>query len=307
MSLPQHIRIGICLIVIAAFIISVQDLVFKQFATHLSLWQVFAVRGLITLPLLVMLMRFWQGDRFRFRSLVQGFAPWPLLRSLTFTLTLLAFYAALPKLSFATVGAANYIAPLFIAVLSALIVGERVAWAGWLGIVLGLGGLLLMLQPGTDAFSPWIFLPVGGALSYAISHIITRTKCQHLDATTLAFSQSSLMMVSGFLVAGGLLIWPVGEALEIAEPLLFGPWPGLTGRDWGVLTLMALLTIAASTLVARAYQVAPPATVATFEYSYILFAAFWDAMTGALPNPLGLMGITLILIAGILVLKKANP
>ena len=307
MSLPQQIRLGIILIVLAALIISLQDLVFKAFVQHLSLWQVFAVRGLIAVPLFLILIRTWQQQNFRLSKIAEGFAPWPLLRSITFTLTLLAFYAALPKLSFATVGAANYTAPLFVALLSALVIGERMRWVGWLGVAIGFGGLLLLLQPGTDAFSPWIFLPVIGAVSYAISHVITRTKCQHLDPLTLALSQSVMMMLSGFLVAVGMFIWQPGEALVTAEPQLFGPWPSLDWADVALLTLMAILTIAASTLVARSYQIAPPSIVATFEYSYLIFAAFWDSLSGDLPGPIGLTGIALIFLAGVLLLRTSSP
>lgn len=305
-ALPQNIRLGISLIVFGAFVISVQDVVFKTWAAHLNLWQVFAVRGFIALPVLLILIAIWQRGLPNLRELAAGFAPWPLLRAATFTFTLLAFYAALPKLSLATVGAANYTAPLFVAMLSALVIGERVRAVGWAGIVLGFGGLLLLLRPGTDAFSPWVLLPVFGAMSYAVSHVITRTKCQHLAPTTLSLAQNTLMMLSGFVISGVFLLWQPSAELIAAEPQIFGPWPNLEAQDYGILTFMALLTILASTLLARAYQAAPPATVATFEYSYLIFAAFWDALIAELPDALGFTGIALIALAGVLVVRTAS-
>lgn len=299
--LPQQILRGVTLVVIAAFVISVNDVVFKTFAGHLSLWQVFALRGVLAVPILALI-----GFR-QVRQFAQGFAPWPLLRAVTFTFTLLAFYAALPYLSFATVGAANYTAPLFVAIIAALVVGERVSPLGWVGLILGFVGILVLLQPGTDAFSPWVLLPILGAVAYAVSHTITRLKCQHLSPLTLSFAQNTTMMISGFLVGGLFLTFDPSAELLADHPALFRAWPTLDLRDWGILLALALITILASTLIAAAYQSAPAPTVATFEYSYLIFAAGWDSFFGDLPTRLALLGIGLIVIAGVLVLRTTNP
>lgn len=299
--LPQNLRLGISLIVFAAFVISVNDIVFKQFADHLSLWQVFAVRGVMTLPILALI-----GWR-HVRQFPEAFAPWPLLRASTFALTLLSFYAALPYLNLATVGAANYTAPLFVAILSAWLLREGLGRWGWLGLGLGFVGILVLLRPGTDAFSPWVLLPLFGAVCYAISHTITRAKCQHLNPLSLSFGQNAMMMVFGFLFGALFLIFSPGGEIAAEYPQIFGSWPTLSSSDWGILLALGLITILASTLIARAYQSAPAPVVATFEYTYLIFAAGWDAVRGDFPAPISLLGIAMIILAGVLVLRKANP
>lgn len=296
---PQHIRLGIALIVLGAFVISVSDLVFQVFAGGLSLWQVFAVRGVITLPLLIAL-----GFR-HLPHFAQAFAPWPLLRAITFTATLLLFYAALPYLDLSVVGAANYTAPLFVALLAAWLLREGLGPRGWLGLGLGFGGILLLLKPGTGDFSPWVLLPLLGAVSYAISHTITRAKCQHLHPFALSFGQNFMMMASGFLFGGLVLAFAPAPDLAAAYPALLGPWPPLSALDWGVLVGLAVLTVTASTLLARAYQAAPGPIVATFEYTYLIFAAGWDTLRGNLPDTWALLGMVLIIVAGLIVLKRA--
>ncbi|MEM9241907.1 MAG: DMT family transporter, partial [Pseudomonadota bacterium] len=143
---PQNIVGGVLLIVVTALTISLQDLVFKLFSGELTLWQIFALRGMMAVPVLILLGSLRQGLR-PILSLACGF--WPLMRGLCLTMTFLAFYAAIPFLSLSTVGAANYIAPVFVAILSAYVIKEPVSRLGWIGVVLGFAGVVVLLQPGT--------------------------------------------------------------------------------------------------------------------------------------------------------------
>ena len=102
------------MIILAALMISIQDVVFKLFSSNLTLWQIFALRGLLAVPLLLT-VNWMRGAH---RGIVRtAFGKWPLLRALFITTTFLAFYAAIPFISLSTVGAANYIAPIFVALL----------------------------------------------------------------------------------------------------------------------------------------------------------------------------------------------
>ncbi|MCV0426419.1 MAG: DMT family transporter, partial [Roseibium sp.] len=182
---PQYIAYGVTLIVVAALTISVQDVVFKFFSSSLPLWQIFALRGFLALPMLLGVC--WaQGQRIR--VVHEAFGMWSLLRAICITLTFLAFYAAIPFLSLSTVGSANYVAPVFVTLLSAYTIRETVGRSGWLGVFLGFLGVVVLLQPGTDTFSVWSLLPITGAAFYALAHIITRTRCQHVPLTALSLS-----------------------------------------------------------------------------------------------------------------------
>ena len=99
---PKSVVRGVALIVAAAFLISVQDIVFKLFSSELTLWQIFSLRGMFAVPVLVAAS--WV------RGVHQGIVKaalrkWTILRSIFITTTFLAFYAAIPFLSLSTVGA----------------------------------------------------------------------------------------------------------------------------------------------------------------------------------------------------------
>lgn len=286
------------LILATAFTISVQDVVFKLFSSEMTLWQIFALRGCFAVPVLL-------GIALSQGALRAAMGKWLLLRSLLITGTFLAFYAAIPFLSLSTVGAANYIAPIFVALLSAYAIKEPVRWLGWVGVVVGFAGVVVLLQPGTDAFSAWALLPVVGAAFYALAHIITRVKCQDVPLAAIALSQNMVMLLAGVAVSLALLgARPEGGLVE-AYPYIFGAWSAVETSDWVILAVLAGFSIAIAMMLAGAYKAAPPAVVSTFEYSYLVFVAAWDVLFfGIALGGATVSGMIMIAIAGMLVLRS---
>lgn len=292
-------RRGILLVIAATLAISLQDVIFKAFGNQMTLWQIFALRGALALPLFLALNRSG-GARF----MRQALQPWVMLRACCMTLTFLAFYAAIPFLSLSTLGAANYMAPIFVALLSAFVIGERVARRGWGAVLIGFAGVLVLLRPGSDAFSLWALLPLTGAMFYACGHILTRTKCRDVPVTALALAVILATMGAG--VIGSLVIHltPPSDGAAKATPYLLGTWSPLGPTEILILVALTLLTIAATLLLAGAYKAAPPATAATYEYSYLVFVALWDLIFFATPPGLmTLLGMAMIVGAGLLLLS----
>ncbi|MEM7236971.1 MAG: DMT family transporter [Pseudomonadota bacterium] len=302
---PQRLLLGVVLILATTFTISVQDVVFKLFSSEMTLWQIFALRGCIAVPILLTtaLFRRTGTDTVRF---VAG--KWLILRSVFITGTFLAFYAAIPFLSLSTVGAANYIAPIFVTLLSAYVIGEPVRPLGWMGVLVGFAGVVVLLQPGTDAFSAWAFLPVIGAAFYALAHIITRTKCQDVPLAAIALSQNTMMLLAGLIVSVAILtVQPEGGIVE-AYPYIFGTWSKVEASDWLILAVLAGFSIGLAMMLAGAYKVAPPAVISTFEYSYLVFVAAWDVLFfGTGLGPATIAGMIMISAAGFLVLLSKSP
>lgn len=303
---PQRLLLGVSLILATAFTISVQDVVFKLFSSEMTLWQIFALRGCIAVPILILIARLRSVSPGELRLAA---TKWVVLRSLFITGTFLAFYAAIPFLSLSTVGAANYIAPIFVTLLSAYAISEPVRPLGWLGVLVGFAGVIVLLQPGTDAFSAWALLPVLGAACYALAHIITRTKCQDVPLAAIALSQNSVMLLAGLAVSLAILsAQPQGSLFE-AYPYIFATWSAVDAADWAVLAVLAGFSICLAMMLAGAYKAAPPAVVATFEYSYLVFVAAWDVLFfGTALSAATVIGMVMIIAAGLLVLKsKARP
>jgi drug/metabolite transporter (DMT)-like permease len=76
-------------------------------------------------------------------------------------------------------------------------------------------------------------------------------------------------------------------------------------REWGVIALLAALIVIISAGVAKAYQSGPPAIIATFDYSYLVFAAFWSfVFFSEPPDALTITGMLLIAGTGLLIVRR---
>ena len=84
-------------------------------------------------------------------------------RGILGSISALCAYLGIGKLALANYTALSFTKPLFAVVLAVLIIGEQVRWRRWAATVIGFLGVLVMIRPGSDAFSPWSFLALGDA------------------------------------------------------------------------------------------------------------------------------------------------
>jgi drug/metabolite transporter (DMT)-like permease len=301
---PDKVARGVTLIITAVFMMSIQEALFKFFSDDMSLWQIFTLRGLLTLPLFVILAFYLGQQRTMWSGAVQ---KWPLLRSAFMTAQFIATYAAIPFLSLSTVAAGVYTAPLFVTLLSAYAIGEPVGRRGWFAIALGFAGVLVILQPGTDAFTLWTILPVLGGFFYALTNVTTRAKCQNVPLVAIALSLNLALLFAGAVLSAVMFIWqPAGELVSATpSPYLFGNWSAVSPLVWAMVAVLAALVVAIQIALAGAYLSAPPAIIATFDYSYLVFVAIWDYLIfSTAPNAATIIGILLIITAGFLVIRR---
>lgn len=293
--------LGVSLIVVAVFMMSVQDALIKHYSGDLSLWQIFTLRGLLAVPMLLLVAAFMGQQRGIWQEALQG---WSLVRSLFMTLMYISLYAAIPFLSLSVVAAGFYTGPIFVTLLSAFVLKEPVSLRGWLGIFTGFAGILVILQPGSDSFSLWALVPVFGGLMYALANITTRSKCQTMSMSALALSLSLALLLLGILISLALMVWS-GAELSREMPFLLGLWTEVGIAQWGLFLVLALLTIGISITLVGAYQMASPPLVATFDYSYLVFVVIWDYAFFALsPELTTVTGMLMIIGAGVLVTLK---
>jgi drug/metabolite transporter (DMT)-like permease len=288
--------LGVALIVTSVFLLSAVDAAVKAVAADYSLWQIYAVRSAFSVPILLVLLSF--GGLGRSLRILR---PWVLVRSLVMVVMWLAYYVPLPSIDLSVAATAIYTAPLFIALFSSLFAGEPVGPYRWAGIVLGFVGVLVILRPGADDFSPLALLPVLAGLLYALSAIITRTRCASEEALVLALGLHAGLLVMG--IVGSVVI-------ALVEPVptdrfLLGGWSDMAAKDWLILAGLGVVMVIVAICTARAYQVGAPAVVATFDYSYLVFATLWgilffsETLDGTTAT-----GIAMIVVAGLFVLRR---
>jgi drug/metabolite transporter (DMT)-like permease len=85
-----------------------------------------------------------------------------------------AWVFAIGALPLATVFAIEFTMPVWVALLAALFLGERMTRGRVLTLVLGLAGVLTILRPGTGFFEPAALVMLLGALGFAVNMIGTK-------------------------------------------------------------------------------------------------------------------------------------
>ncbi|MBM3560168.1 MAG: DMT family transporter, partial [Alphaproteobacteria bacterium] len=86
----------------------------------------------------------------------------------------LCFTTALAHLPLAEAMAIFFVEPLLLTALSVPLLGEKVGVRRWAAIGVGFVGVLLVVRPGTVAWSVWAFFPLGSAVVFALYEIVTR-------------------------------------------------------------------------------------------------------------------------------------
>ncbi|MDJ0943082.1 MAG: DMT family transporter [Kiloniellales bacterium] len=292
------------MILASVLLMSLGDALVKHVSTELTLWQIFVARSILAVPIsiipLLLCRRPW--------VIGQKALPWMVLRSGLLVSMWIAFYAALPALNLSVAAAALYTGPLFIALFSALLLREPVGlWRG-MSLVLGFVGVLVMLRPGTSAFSPAMLLPILSAVLYALAMIITRSKCIGAAPLVLSLVLNASFLLAGIVATGALAFWGPSPGEASADPFLLGHWVPMGAQEWALMTLMALLIVAVSAGVAKAYQSGPPTIIAPFDYAYLVFAAFWGFLFfSESPDVATVSGMILIAGAGVLAMRRLAP
>ncbi len=300
---PDNLKFAIGAILIGCFALSLGDALIKQQSATFGLWQIFLMRSLLAIPVLIYLLRIHNG--------VDPIMPqrlgWTLLRSLILAIMWVFYFAALPHIEFAVAAASFYTLPIFITVFAALFLGEKISARGWFAVMLGFAGTLLILQPQADDFNAWTLLPLVSAIMYAIAMILTRSKCHAEKPTVLSLWLNFSFIGIGALALSGLQLWsPTADTISL-NPFLFGAFTPMGLGEWRIMSILAIAILLGSIGAAIAYQNGPASVISIFDFSYVGFATLWGFLLFAeVPANLVIVGIAMIIAAGIISSRQAT-
>lgn len=268
--------------VAAIFVFSIMDAMMKRLSSHYGPLQVSYLRCVSSFLFLLVPIT-WQGSWAALRA--TGLVL-QLGRGVLGVSMLGSFVFAVHRLSLAQTYSLFLAAPLLMTALSVPIHGDRVSLTRWLAIVVGLCGVLLILQPWGKSV---ISLAAAGAAAIA-------TICYSLSALTvrsLGRTNSSMSMVFWYLA-----IVSIGSGL-----LSLANWRPLEADDWPWLVGVGLSGALGQLWLTDAFRRAPPSVVGPFEYTAILWAfaidwIFWSAS----PSPGLLLGASIVIASGIFII-----
>jgi len=227
--------------------------------------------------------------------------PRPLLqlgRGAAVAVATICFFLGVMAMPLADATAIQFTSPILTALLSGLVLGERVPKAAWAAIAVAFAGVLVVLRPNFLALGGEAFYPLGAA--FGMAWLITFNRKSAGDAPVLVM-QFTLACVAAplLLVAAGLLSMVGGPGFEIGR------------RSGDVVAKCALVAVTASTghlLIYWATTHAGAALVSPMTYVQLIVAAGlgWAWFAEA-PDVVSLAGAALIIGGGLLLWRSQRP
>ncbi len=247
---------AVFLILLAIFLFDTQAAIIKHVGDRYPVPQVASFRnlfGFIPSILILYLSTEWheQGRKIIIRQWRFG-----LVRGLFIAGAQYCFYLAITKMELATATTLAYIGPIFITILSIPILKHSVGLWRWLAVGIGFLGVLLIMRPGAEVFTPYALLPVAAAFGYSLA--IVSSKLFDDDVPTPIIN-----MYSAF------------GAIAGSTAILFsttGYIPIESAVDWFWLVAMGSVGGCAVLLMVSAYRLTRPGSLSPFEYFGIPFS-----------------------------------
>ena len=274
---------GIVWMIAAVGVLSLMDAAMKTLAAHYPPIQVTALRGIVSLPLVLLWI-----------ALAGGFAQaftnrWPLqvARGVLGIFMLTGFIYAVRSLPLSEAYSIFFVAPLFVTALSVPLLGERVDGKRWAAIAVGLLGVLVVLRPtGATALSLAGIVAVLSAGCYALSVVAVRV---------LGRTDSTLSMVFWFVVLVTL------GAGALAAP----GWVPLRAAHWPVLAALAVTGVTGQYAITEAFRRGEASVVAPFEYTALGWGVALDwLLWSTRPDRGTLAGAAIIVVAGLYLIRR---
>lgn len=280
MSTTSKPLYGILLVLCAGLLLASHDGISKYLTQIYPLIMVIWLRYFV--QTVAMILLFFPKMRW---TILRTRRPWlQLLRAISLLSISLLFIAGLRYIPLAEATAVMFLAPLIVTVLSALVLHEQVSKGQWLAVSIGFLGVLLIVRPGGELFTPAILLPVGGSICFAIYQLLTR----RLASTDHAVTSNFLSGLFGTLVLT--LLLPGEYSLEVAS------------FDLMLMLLLGLLAMTAHMLLTMGLKYSSAATLAPFTYGQIIFAGIVGYFAFAqLPDALAILGVLIISCSGLAV------
>ena len=299
----HHPSKGIFYLCLGVLVFSLQDAIVKYVSAGYPLTEVVFVRSCVAGPILLLLVQRVQGWRAIFAARLGMLT----LRAFIMLGAYTAYYMAFPALPLADAVALYFTVPLFVTALAAPVLGEHAGWRVWAAVLLGFGGVMVMLQPGSGLFEPAALLSLLAAALYALAMLMARKLGQSVSAAVMAFFQNAFFLI-GAGVAALLLHWlgPV-QATHPSLSFLVRPWVALPLNDGLLIALCGVVAAMGTLLLTSAYRVARASVVAPFEYTGILWAPWWGFLFfSEVPRATTVAGAAVIVVAGLLALRMAK-
>ena len=230
-----------------------------------------------------------------------GGQPWLLFfRGFMGFIALLAFFYNIAHIPLGDAMTFSKTSPIFTAIFAWIFLNERMSRLGWGAVFLGFIGIVFITQPSGFQFSKTDILGIFSGIGAALAYTSVRELKKHYDTRAIVLS------FMGVGTVGPLILLVISNYVHIPElDFMLGTFIMPSGIAWIYVTGMGLFATLAQIYMTKAYGASQAGIVGAVSYTNIVFSVGVGLLLGdALPDFITLFGIILIIISGILVVKK---
>ena len=260
------------------------DAIVKYLTSDISVGQVMFLRGVVASLLIYLLARHKRAMR-PLRLLRD---KWVALRVLGEVFSTLTFLIGLAHIPIANASAILQALPLAVTMGAALFLSEPVGWRRWGAIAAGFTGVLIIVRPGLEGFSPYALMIVGTVMFAATRDLATRMVDPSIPSLFL-----STMTAIAVAFAGLLVIWPMGG------------WKPVSIPEFGLISIAGCLVLVGYQFIILAMREGEISFIAPFRYTSFLWSVLLGFMVfGNIPDTFMIIGGTIVIGSGLYTLYR---
>jgi len=205
------------------------------------------------------------------------------------------FIAAIRVMPLADALAIVFVAPFIVLLVGKFYLGEDVGPRRVGAALVGFVGVLFVIQPSFAAFGAVALFPLGTAVAFAFYILVTRGLSRKAHPVTLQFYTG--LLASLFCLP--VMMLAQGSGSDMLSPV----WP--VGTAWLWLLGVGFFATLSHMMMTYALSLAPSATLAPLQYFELPVATFFGYLVfGDFPNALSLIGIVIIIGAGLYMIHR---
>jgi drug/metabolite transporter (DMT)-like permease len=261
------------------------DMFIKHLMETYSVGQTTFLRALTRFIPLMILLFFQGGFRQVFRTQQPSQHLIRLAVNLAYTLT---FMYSISKGSLTVVYTLSYMSPIFMILLSALLLKEKIARESWAAVAIGLLGVGIAMRPGSDVFEWVAIIVLIGTFLGALNKILMRrlTETEHSLAIT---------------------IYPNVVMIIVMAPILCTTWQPMPWEHWGLFAVVGVITAAGQYAIAESLRFTPASILAPIDYSTFFWVVSLDFFWwNIIPDIYTLVGASIIIGSNLFILYRAK-
>lgn len=268
--------LGILFMLLAVLMFSLGDVIGKWLVSTYSVGQILFVRSLAAL---IVLSPFIHRAGWRTLFNIERPRLMALRVGLT-TLEVATFYYAVGYMPLADTITFWMAAPIYVAALSPLLLGEHVGWRRWAAIAVGFAGVVIALQPSTRTLEAPALIAIFGSLCFGLMMITGRALRTSPDIA--------------------LVFWPMLAAALFGAVMSSFSWVAPPALDYTLLAVLGVIGLTAHAFTNRSLILADAATVTPYQYTLLVWAVLFGWMFfNETPRATTLIGAAFIVASGL--------